>query len=72
MNSGIVHVEEYESAGPEAGHSYQWWQQTYRMMERGWRLFCKKRHWKVQRGEWKSFAEISHSEVAEALNRRGE
>ena len=45
MNAGIQWRQEYESAGLEEVHSWQWFVDTSRMMERGWRFFCRKRGW---------------------------
>lgn len=32
-----------QSVSEFSGYSQQWWTETTRMVERGWRLFCEKR-----------------------------
>ena len=45
MNAGIQWQQEYEAAQQEEGHSWQWFVDTARMVDRGWRFFCRKRGW---------------------------
>ena len=66
MNEGIQHYDELEvrDAG-EVCYSARWWEESKRMVEVGWRFFCRKRHWQVEKPA--TFRQRTSMEVAEGL-----
>ncbi len=70
MNAGISWIPEYEAGDAEVEeHSGKWWHETTRMVEKWWRLFCRKRGMdpKVV-GEWTPY-ERTRADVLERAGR---
>ena len=72
MNAGIQHVEDYETLEPECyGFSYNWMTSTKRMVDRGWKMFWRKRHMKPPQVSTETPEQMTHADCVAAAERRG-
>ena len=64
-------MEDLEAADREAAPNFsdEWWDLTKRMVDRGFRQFCRKRHWQVAKPL--SFRQQINADVHDAQSRRG-